>query len=165
MAKTDVVEGAEVEVEVDVEAEAAKSGKRGPGSVTYFGKGLESLPALDELPEQTAKERTTRGPSHQYLDMLTAVANDADRVGKWVPLAKFGTEGGARSVSNSLNKQVAGQVNVEGAEKVRGYLDPKQVRQIPEFEGWTWTFDHRRVANDDGTDGSVLYAKLVEVTI
>lgn len=156
----DPTEATEAEA-VAPEAEA-EGVKRGRGSVKYFGKGLEGAAAasLDELPAEPP--RAVRTGSSQYFEMLSAIGDDESRIGKWTPIAQFGTPGGAKAIATQLNKQVAGHVNVEGQEKVRGYLDPQTLRRIPEYDGWTWVFDSRRTTLDDGSEGSTLYAKIVE---
>jgi hypothetical protein len=153
------VDQVESDETVAPEATDTEGTKRGRGSVTYFGKGLETLPALDELPEEAPRKR---GASSQYFDMLTTVAEDGERVGKWNPIAQFATPSGAKTIANQLNKQVRGEVDVEGQEHVKGHLKVDQVKRIPEFEGWTWHFDDRRTQLEDGTEGSILYAKLAE---
>lgn len=141
--------------------------KRTHAKTTYVGKGFE-MEALEDLPESAPA-----GRSRLYFDILEAVANDHDNLSKWHPIARFGTDNGAPSVKNQLTKQVQGKVLTEDQAKVpakdrdastRGFITPDQVRDIPEYEGWHFEFESRKVASQSGKIGardSILYARLV----
>lgn len=143
-------------------------GKRTRAKTTYAGKGFE-LEALDELPESVKA-----GRSRVYFDILEAVANDSDNLSKWHPIARFGTDNGASSVKNQLTKQVQGKVLTaeqakvpakERDESTRGFISPDQLRELPEYEGWHFEFESRKVPSESGKIGardSILYARLVQ---
>lgn len=154
----------------DTEAEGTEKAKRTHAKTTYVGKGFE-MEALDDLPESAPA-----GRSRLYFDILEAVAGDSENLQKWHPIARFGTDNGASSVKNQLNKQVQGKVLTEDQAKVpakerdastRGFITPDQVRDIPEYEGWHFEFESRKVASESGKIGardSMLYARLVPDT-
>lgn len=142
--------------------------QRTHAKTTYAGRGFD-LTAVDELPESAPT-----GRSRLYFDILEAVANDNDNLGKWHPIARFGTDTGASSVKNQMTKQVQGKVlDAEQAaipakdrdQATRGFITPDQVREIPEYDGWHFEFESRKVASESGKIGardSILYARLVE---
>lgn len=148
--------------------EGTEQAKRTHAKTTYLGKGLE-MEAVDDLPDSAPA-----GRSRLYFDILEAVAADEDNLSKWHPIARFGTDNGANSVKNQLNKQVQGKVLTEDQAKVpakdrpaevRGFIDPAVVRDIPEYDGWHFEFEARKVASESGKIGardSILYARLVE---
>lgn len=154
--------------ETEVEVEATEGTKRTHAKTQYAGKAFE-LEAVDDLPDNVKA-----GRSRLYFDILEAVANDNDNLTKWHPIARFGTDNGAFSVKNQMNKQVQGKVLTEDQAKVpakerdsstRGFITPEQVREIPEYEGWHFEFEARKVPSESGKIGardSVLYARLVE---
>lgn len=161
-----VTEAVETEA---TEAEAQDEGtKRTHAKTTYAGKGFD-LAAVDELPDSAPA-----GRSRIYFEILEAVANDTDNLAKWHPIARFGTDNGASSVKNQLTKQVTGKVLNEDQAKVpakdrdpstRGFITPDQVRDIPEYEGWHFEFESRKVPAESGKIGardSILYARLVQ---
>lgn len=143
--------------------------KRTHAKTTYVGREGFELAAVEDLPDNAPA-----GRRRLYFDILEAVANDNENLGKWHPIARFGTDMGANSVKNQLNKQVAGKVLTEEQAKVpaknrpegtRGFILPEVVREIPEYDGWHWEFDARKVASESGKIGardSILYCRLVE---
>lgn len=165
MAVTEQEQGTEQDQEQETGTEEAK---RTHAKTTYLGKGLE-MEVLDDLPVNAPA-----GRSRLYFDILEAVAADEDNLSKWHPIAHFGTDNGANSVKNQLNKQVEGKVLTEDQAKipakdrpseVRGFIDPAVVRDIPEYDGWHFEFEARKVASQSGKIGardSILYARLVE---
>lgn len=167
MAVTEQEQAVEQDEAVDG-TEATEGTKRTHAKTTYLGKGLD-MEALDDLPDSAPA-----GRSRLYFDILEAVAADEDNLSKWHPIARFGTDNGANSVKNQLNKQVQGKVLTEDQAKVpakerpaevRGFIDPAVVRDIPEYDGWHFEFEARKVASESGKIGardSILYARLVE---
>jgi hypothetical protein len=156
--------GAEGEIEAEVKS------NRGRAGVSYLGKGLE-LEVLDELPASVEAEKESR-KSRQYYDILESVGENAATYGKWVPIVKFSTPNGAMAVCNRMRKQLQGNVmDEESAEKpakdrnpdYRGWLTPDQTTEIPEYEGWHWEFDFRRVNSERGANelDSILYARIL----
>lgn len=170
MTDTQVKVEGEIEVPGDTQVEGTEGAEaqRTHAKTTYAGRGFD-LTAVDELPESAPT-----GRSRLYFDILEAVANDNDNLGKWHPIARFGTDTGASSVKNQMTKQVQGKVLDEEQAKVpakdrdqstRGFITPDQVREIPEYEGWHFEFESRKVASESGKIGardSILYARLVE---
>lgn len=165
------IEDTQVQDEQEVDTEATENGegtKRTRTKAQYLGKGLE-MEALDDLPENARA-----GRSQLYFAILEAVAADEDNLGKWHPIAKFGTDTGANSVKAQMNKQVAGKVMTEAQAElkakdrpaeVKGWITPDQVREIPEYDGWHFEFEARKVPAESGKIGardSILYARLVE---
>lgn len=138
---TEPVEGAEAK------AERAKT--------TYLDP--EAVEALDDLPENPKVKREGGGRAKVYMNLLEKVAEQGVD-GKWRSLARFGTKTGAKTVALALNRQVEGKIG-EG----EGLVKPSQVKQIPEYDGYKWVFDSRRVPSeaDPKVIESVLYCKLV----
>lgn len=137
-------------------AATAEPEKKERAKTTYFDP--TEVQALDELPENPKVTRTGGGRDKIYLHLLEQIAEQGVD-NKWRPLARFGTSSGAKTVANSLNRQVAGEIGEE-----KGQVKPAQVKEIPEFQGHTWLFDSRRVPSETDPEKveSVLYAKLVE---
>lgn len=147
------------------EPETAETGETGSETVaekkeraktTYFT--ADTMEALDDLPENPKVVRQGGGRSKIYHGLLETIA-EAGVDNKWRPLARFGTSSGAKTVALALNRQVAGEVGED-----KGQVKPDQVKDIPEYEGFRWVFDSRRVPSEDDPAKieSVLYAKLVE---
>lgn len=124
---------------------------------TYLN--VDEVEALDDLPENPKVVREGGGRAKVYMNLLERVAEQGVD-GKWRSLARFGTKTGAKTVALGLNRQVEGKIG-EG----EGLVKPDQVRQIPEYDGYRWVFDSRRVPNetDPSKIESVLYCKLVPV--
>lgn len=140
-----------------VEGTEPEGEKKERAKTTYFDP--TAVEALDELPENPKSHRTGGGGRAKiYLNLLEAIAEQGVD-NKWRPLARFGTSAGAKTVANALNRQVRGEIGEE-----KGQVKPDQVKDIPEFEGYHWLFDSRRVPSEDNPEKieSVLYAKLVE---
>lgn len=119
----------------------------------------EAVEALDDLPENPKVKREGGGRAKVYMNLLEKVAEQGVD-GKWRSIARFGTRTGAKTVALALNRQVEGKIG-EG----EGLLKPDQVKQIPEYDGYKWVFDSRRVPSeaDENVIESVLYARLVPV--
>lgn len=143
---------------------------RGRAGVSYLGKGL-NLEVLDELPDSIVAEQGSR-KSRQYYEILENVGENAETYGKWVPIVKFSTPNGAMAVCNRFRKQLQGHVMDDATAelpakerdaKFRGWLTAEQTTEIPEYEGWHWEFDFRRVNSDRGPNDldSILYAKIL----
>ena len=150
------VEPETTEVEAEVEGTEPEGEKKERAKTTYFDP--TAVDALDELPADPKRTHTGGGRAKVYMNLLEAIAEQGVD-DKWRPLARFGTSAGARTVANSLNRQVRGQIGEE-----KGQVKPDQVKAIPEFEGYHWLFDSRRVPSEtvEGKIESILYAKLVE---
>jgi len=152
------------------DASADAKSNRGRAGVSYLGKGL-NLEVLDELPDSIVAEQGSR-KSRQYYEILENVGENAETYGKWVPIVKFSTPNGAMAVCNRFRKQLQGHVMDDATAelpakerdaKFRGWLTPEQTTEIPEYEGWHWEFDFRRVNSDRGPNDldSILYAKIL----
>ena len=152
---SDTMERTENEVEAQDEAQADSTEAKVRAKTTYLDP--TTVEALDELPDNPKITRENTGRSKIYHNLLEKIAEQGVD-NKWRPLAKFGTPGGAKTVANGLNRQIAGEIGDE-----KGQVKPDMVKDIPEYEGFRWVFDSRRVPNDEGKVESVLYAKLVEV--
>jgi hypothetical protein len=158
MSDTATVDEVQAEVEADAEAQAegTEVEKKERAKTTYFDP--TAVDALDELPDNPKIKREGGGRAKIYHDLLEKIAEQGVD-NKWRPLARFGTSSGAKTVALALNRQVAGEIGEE-----KGQVKPDQVKDIPEYEGFNWVFDSRRVPSENDPDKieSVLYAKLVE---
>lgn len=160
MSEQTVVDPEQTGEQEQAEGSEETAEKRGRGSATtkYAGKDFE-WEALDELPETMPV-----GRSRVYFDLLTMVAEDQENLGKWHPIAKFATATGGKNVATTMTKQVEGRLTEK--EKAQG-----AEKDIPEYEGWKWEFDARRVAVDPADPrsadptarDSVLYCRIVQV--
>lgn len=146
------------EVTEGTEPEAAEGEKVERAKTTYIDPA--AMEAIDDLPENPKVKREGGGRAKVYENLLTAVAEQGVD-GKWRPLARFGTKTGAKTVALAMNRQVEGKIG-EG----EGLVNPKQVKAIPEYQGFKWVFDSRRVPSETDPEviESVLYCKLVEDT-
>lgn len=148
-------EAPQAEVEGNGDGESTRKRAR----TIYAGSDELPMESLDELPENEPV-----GRSRLYFDLLTAVAEDGDNLGRWHVLARFGTANGAKAVAKSMNKQVATMAGELTGDKA---LPEDQFKDIPQYEGYRWEFDSRRVASE-GTDptkrDSILYVRLVEAS-
>lgn len=142
-----MTEGTEV---TETEAEKAERAK-----TTYLDP--TAVEALDDLPENPKVKREGGGRAKVYMNLLEKVAEQGVD-NKWRSIARFGTKTGAKTVALALNRQVEGKIG-EG----EGMVKPDQVKAIPEYDGYRWVFDSRRVPSETDPDviESVLYAKLV----
>lgn len=155
------VEGEDQGNESESNEDEAKRAK-----TSYAGRDF-AMEVLDDLPENAEG-----GRSRIYFDILQAIAEDSENLGRWHVVAKFGTDQGAVTVANNLNKQVAGKVLTEDQAaipaterpaEVRGFIKPEECKDIPEYDGWHYEFDARKVASTRiGHRDSVLYARLVQ---
>lgn len=151
-----ITEQSTIEVE-GTEPEGTEPEAKERAKTTYV-TDFSAIEALDELPDNPKIKREGGGRSKIYHNLLEQVAEQGVD-GKWRMLARFGTSSGAKTVALALNRQVEGKIG-EG----EGMVKPAQVKSIPEYEGFHWTFDSRRVPNeqDPSKMESVLYCKLVE---
>lgn len=149
-----VIENDEQAQAEGTEAEPTE-GKVERAKTTYLN--VDEVEALDDLPENPKVKREGGGRAKVYMNLLERVAEQgAD--GKWRSLARFGTKTGAKTVALALNRQVEGLIG-EG----EGMIKPSQVKAIPEYDGFKWVFDSRRVPSESDPEKieSVLYCKLV----
>lgn len=167
---TDTMETEQTEQE-QAEAEQAEANTEAEDSearakTMYAGRDFD-IEVLDDLPDNAEA-----GRSRLYFEILEAIAGDAENLGKWHTVAKFGTDTGAGTVATQMTKQIEGKVltdeqaavpATERPESVKGFIKPTDCKDIPAYEGWHWEFTARKVASDKiGHRDSVLYARLVE---